>query len=264
MALATGFAPALQCGSDYVVNAGSQVFFQNLPNTGGEGRFYTIATAAAAAGVTQLTLNISSFTPALPVGQTASVTLYPGQKLYFGAGPVYKIITVDGKVTLTGNTTATVPVQLTTDAMLVTDTAETWAMASLLLPTNIPITRADTMVEGTNLKSGLLERQDKVSVSVTSQITCDMHLEDDAYWKFIHPLSGSTCKAFCAIVYTGGEIAWGPATVANRTREGAIKEKARPSFQLMWQDPFANPAIPAYLSATDKAIYDRVARLVGV
>lgn len=264
MALADIFAPALQCGTDFVVNAGSQLFVQALPTGSKEGRFYTIGTTAAAAGVTSLTLNIASFTPALPVGQTASVTLYPGQKLYFGAGPAYKIVTVDAKTTLTGNTPSAVPVQATADALLVADTAETFAMASLLLPTNIPITRADTMVEGTNLKSGLLEQQDKVSVAVTSQITCDMHLEDDAYWKYIKVFAGNTCKAFCAIVYNGGEIAWGPATVANLTREGAIKEKARPSFQLMWQAPFANPSIPAYLPTAEKAVYDRVIRLIGV
>lgn len=264
MAIADIFQPALQCGSDYVVNAGSQFFVQALPTGAKEGRFYTVGTTAAAAGVTSLTLNIASFTPALPVGQTASLTLYPGQKLYFGAGPTFKVVTVDAKTTLTGNTAAAVPVQLTTDALLVTDTAETWGMASLLLPTNLPLTRADTMVEGTTLKGGLLEQQDKVSVAVTSQITCDMHLEDDAYWKYIKVFAGNTCKAFCAIVYTGGEIAWGPGTIANLTTEAAIKEKRRPSFQVMWQPPFANPPIPAYLSAGEKAVYDRAARLIGV
>ncbi len=245
------------------LNAGSLVRVAELTNCADEPTVYTLETSAAAAIGDD---SISLFLDPAPAGVTApSVLLTAGSKLYFGATFIPVTIAEDIKITATTSATAqTVIVDELTQAVALGASANTWAMISVASPTDIPLNLNTNTVDRQDLTYGLQGSMVTTSVDLQSQLAFIATADDAAIWQVIYPYTQSGKDFFCYIARSGDLRAWGRCKGSNISFTGATKEISRGSVQLMFQSAWAAPSRPEYLSVSQKATYDTVARLAGV
>jgi hypothetical protein len=67
-----------------------------------------------------------------------------------------------------------------------------------------------------------------------------------------------------AIIVTGTEHAWGPVQVSSVSDDNSIEEISRPSFDLMFQAPWARVGHHSHLDSTEKDNLNAVRRRAGL
>jgi hypothetical protein len=67
-----------------------------------------------------------------------------------------------------------------------------------------------------------------------------------------------------ALIVTGTEHAWGPVQVSSVSDDNSIEEISRPSFDLMFQSPWARAGAYSQLSSTEQTDLNQVRKLAGL
>lgn len=239
----------LGCGN--AVAAGSLLLVAPLTGCTTTPVEYTLTPAVASIG--DVTISVTS--------TAANTFIRKNSILYFG--PTFKPATVAAD-TVVGLTATTVPVKPLTAALLVTDTALTWALYSAIAVSDVPITSADTMVDVTNLADGLQGAETKTNIALKPAIKSFFKKEDKAIWQVIQPASQIDNLIFAMIVRNGGYHAYGNAIVGNFSVTGATKAVQEIAFDLSYQPKYSVPTLYEYLSVAGKSELNNVRRYAGL
>jgi len=267
--LALNFTPDIDACDPFIRNGGSLVKYAPLPCHRKQGRIYTLGlTAAANPDDDEISVYISA---ADPVEADPIIYLEEGLKLYFSAAPntaPYFEAVVEETMMVSGMGTGNainLPVSPLASGIAAAATADTWAMLSLIQPTDIPLADTTAMVEGTNLRDGMQFTQYKVGLEKASQIAVDLRPDDIAFWKHVYPGTQDNRRLFAYIFRPIGMHVWGPCQVSNHNLPGQIKEGHRGQYQHNWQPPYAAPTLKEYLEEADQvAALERAIRLAGL
>lgn len=267
--LAQNFTPDVNAGDSFINNAGSLIKYAPLPRNRKQARIYTLTLNGAVAANDE---EIDVYISATDIPEASpKIYLEEGLKLYFSVtantAPYFEAV-VDETIMVdatTAGTAITVPVAPLVSGIANNAIANTWAMLSLIQPTDIPLADTSTMVEGTNLRDGVQFAQYKVGLEKATQVALDMREDDRAFWDFVYPGSQDNRRLFGYVFRTIGLHVWGPCQVGNNNFQGQIKEGHRSQFQHMWQPPYAAPTLKSYLTNADQiAAIERAIRLAGL
>ena len=189
------------------------------------------------------------------------VILRRGTKLTTSNGSV---VTVTTETELTAATSASVPVEpLATPVPTAAATIKTWGLLRILSPQALPLTSDSTNVDRKDYTFGLQGSEVKTRVNLNSSVQIINQATDRAYWEVMHPASLGSNNVF-ALIVTNAEHGFGAAQVTSLTDDNAIDEISRPSFDLMFQAPFARVGQYAYLTPARKTKLNEVRSLAGL
>jgi len=252
--LASQFVPAPIANKE-ILNAGNRILVAPLAsNSVDEPAQITITVHSAT--------NVNATTVPLKTSSTTGTFLPAGTALYFGGSN--KVVVANDVTIAPGASATNVATEPITASLAADVTATTWALLSILSPTDIPNVSSDTMVDRKDLSYGLQSAQVKVATAFQPQIVVIVHPEDKAFYNIIYPASNGSESIFAHILYGGGLHAFGPAKVSNLNIPGTINEIQRATFTLDFQAPFAKPTKWTYLTTSEKANLNTVCRLSGL
>jgi hypothetical protein len=185
------------------------------------------------------------------------VVLRQGTRLHFGAD----VVVVSSNTELEADTPVLVPVEELT--VVPTGTAETWGLLRLLSPQALPLTSDSTNVDRKDYTFGLQGSEVKTRVNLNSSVQIINQVTDRAFWEVVHPAGLGSNNIFSMIV-TNAEHAFGAAQVTSLTDDNALDEISRPSFDLLFQAPFARVGQYAYLPTNQQTALNEVRKLAGL
>jgi hypothetical protein len=110
---------------------------------------------------------------------------------------------------------------------------------------------------------GLQGQEVKTRIDLSSSVELINQTSDKAYHSIILPASMQSNNIF-AIIVTGTEHAWGPVQVSSVSDDNSIEEISRPSFDLMFQAPWARVGHHNHLSTDEKENLNDVRRRAGL
>ena len=249
------FVPKLSSCSE-ILNAGSQLLVAPLRDCALSPTEYTVeADAAVAINDISATLVVAA-----PTAVGTSVTLRKGSRLTFGTSVI--VIAEDAVV---GLTPVAVAIEPAAAAVAANATAITYGMLSVLSATNIPIDNQSTMVNRTDLQSGIQGSEVKTKIMMTSQIEIITRPDDRAFWQVMFPAAQNNDDIFALIIRGQDQRhAWGRAKVANLTDPGQIEEINRVTVSINFQAPYANPTLFRYLGTSDQTVFNGLRSRAGL
>lgn len=217
------------CGK--IVAAGSRIFIGALPNCATEAIEYTLTTDAVQV------LNDEEISVTVPATAGFDEKYIRKGEIIVLSGGATATVTADTLLVLDGATSNTIPVTPLSAAVAIGETYTSWLLLEFLSPSDLPLNSADTMVDTTDLASGLQgsEQKTNVALSVTVQgflVNNDLAVCD------IHDASQKDIEATVVIARNGGFYAIGRAIIGNLQYSGAAKEVVNVQFDVMFQPPY--------------------------
>ena len=250
------FALDLQgCGS--ILTAGSCIAIGELPNCLVQAPVYTL-TADAATAIGETTI---SFTATVTAQGNQDACLGKGKYVYFN-GNAYRVVS-DATVVADGATSNQATIEPAEVAIAISDTADSWLLVDLTAPTDLPLNSNDTLVDTTDLKSGIQGSEQKTNVALESQVQAILKPNDKALG-IIHDATQIDVEATVVIARTGGIYAIGRAILCNLQYSGNTKEVVRPQFQVKFQPPYSFTKPADQLSVAELATLNGQLQLAGL
>jgi len=244
----------------------SEVTPSNVVQTSGSillvGKLTGAAEEPATATLTIVDTTIAIGNETLEMTSDIDVTLRRGARLKFTVGApvvVAETTEIEG-----GAAAVAVPVEPLASVLPVNgNTAETWGLLRVLSPTALPLASDSTNVDRKDYTYGLQGSEVKTRVNLNSSVQIINQATDRAYYEVIHPATQNASNVFVMIV-TNAEHAFGACQISSLTDDNAIDEISRPSFDLMFQAPFARVGAYSYLEAGQKTKLNEARALAGL
>ncbi len=243
------------CGK--IVAAGSRILIAKLPNCATEAIEYTLTTDTAQIIGDE---EISVLVPAT-AGQTERY-IRKGEIIVLSGGAT-ATVTADTLLTLDGVTPNIIPVTPLDAAVAIGETYTSWLMLEFLSPSNLPLNSADTMVDTTDLASGLQGSEQKTNVALSVTVQGFLVNNDQSICE-IHEASQLDIEASVVICRNGGFYAIGRAIIGNLQYSGASKEVVNVQFDVMFQPPYDFTAPAWCLDTATKAALNTQLALAGL
>jgi len=193
----------------------------------------------------------------LDITSDAEVTLRKGAVLHFSSGDP---VTVATEADVAAS--ATIDVE-PLSASPPSGDAETWGLTRVLSPTALPLSGESNTVDRKDYSFGLQGQEVKTRIDLSSSVEIINQESDKAYHSIILPASMQSNNIFGMIV-TGTEHAWGPVQINSISDDNAMEEISRPSFDVMYQSPWARVGAYSQLSATEQTNLNEVRKLAGL
>jgi hypothetical protein len=244
----------------------SEVTPSNVVQTSGSillvGKLDGASEEPAVATLTVVDTAIVAGDEVLTLSSDSDVTLRRGLILKFTTGA--NVVVAETTSIAAGATAVSVPVEpLVTPLPANGNTAQTWGLLRVLSPTALPLTSDSTNVDRKDYTYGLQGSEVKTRVNLNSSVQIINQATDRAYYEVIHPATQNASNVFVMIV-TNAEHAFGACQVSSLTDDNAIDEISRPSFDLMFQAPFARVGAYSYLEAGQKTKLNEARALAGL
>ena len=212
------------------------------------------------------TITVDSGTPAaddttLDLTADVETTLRKGEVLTFEGSGAEVVVAEETDVSTTASTVNVEPLPDSPPAS--SETAKTWALLRLLSPTALPVSGESDSVDRKDYTYGLQKEEIKTSTSLSSSVEMINQVGDKAYHSIIFPASMTAQNIFSMIV-TGGEHVWGAVQVSSIEDSNEMEEISRPSFDLMFQAPWARVSAFDHLSTEKQDELNKVRNLAGL
>jgi hypothetical protein len=189
------------------------------------------------------------------------VTLRKGLLLDFGSG---NTLTVAERIELQSGTAEDVVCEDTGGTNPSnSSTAETWGMLRLLSPQALPLTVDNNNVDRKDYSMGLQGQEVKTRTNLNSSVQVINQLDDEAYHKIVLPASQSAENVYTVLV-TGSQHAFGKTQVSGASDDNSLDEISRPSFDLMYQSPWALVGAYQWLDSDKQNTLNNVRSLAGL
>jgi len=198
----------------------------------------------------------------ISVTASEEITVRKGEIFTFDASNTPKQVVVSAETTIATSAT-TVPTEPIDTAPSASDTAETWGLARVLSPTALPLSGESNTVDRKDYSFGLQGQEVKTRIDLSSSVEIINQESDKAYHSIILPASMRSDNIF-GLVVTGTEHAWGPIQVNSVSDDNAMEEISRPSFDIMYQFPWARVGHHSYLTTDEKDNLNAVRRRAGL
>lgn len=188
-------------------------------------------------------------------------TVRKGEILTFTGSGAEVVIAEETDISTSSTTVAVEP--LPDPPPAADESAETWALLRLLSPTALPVSGESDSVDRKDYTYGLQKEEVKTSTSLSSSVELINQVADKAYHSIIFPASMTAENIFSMIV-TGSEHVWGAVQVSSIEDSNELEEISRPSFDLMFQAPWARVGAWEHLSSEKQTELNKVRNLAGL
>ena len=244
------------CGN--IVAAGSRIFFAPLPNCATEAIEYVLTTDVA---VTASDEQVS--VTATDGGSGLTERYIRKGEIIVLSGGATATVTADTLLTLDNTTSNVIPTTPFDASAAIGETYTTWLALEFLAPSDLPLNSSDTMVDTTDLASGLQGSEQKTNVALSVTVQGFLKNNDYAICD-IHDASQKDVEVTVVIARTGGFYAIGRAIIGNVQYSGAVKDVVKVQFDVMFQPPYDFTPPAWCLSTAAKAALNAQLALAGL
>ena len=205
-----------------------------------------------------ITFDAKNDDTSIDVTSDIDVTLRNGLVLDFSGTNVV----LAEKKKLSSGSTATVSVE-NLDGATPSGTATTWGLLRVLSPQALPLTVDNNNVDRKDYSFGLQGQEVKTRTNLNSSVQIINQLSDEAYHSVILPASQNDNNIY-AIIVTGSQHAFGKVQVSSASDDNSLDEISRPSFDLMFQAPYALVGAYQWLEPSKQTTLNNVRSLAGL
>lgn len=218
-------------GCGRIVSAGSRMLIAALPDCATEAIEYTLTTdTTQVIGDEEISVTVPT-----TAGQTERY-IRKGEVIVLSGGAT-ATVTADTLLVLDGTTPNIIPVTPLDAAVALSETYTSWLMLEYLTPSDLPLNSSDTMVDTTDLASGLQGAEQKTNISLKVTVQGFLQRNDQSICE-IHDASQKDVEVSIVIARTGGFYAIGRAILSNLQYGGAVKDVVKVQFDVSFQPPY--------------------------
>lgn len=244
------------CGN--IVNAGARILIAPLPGCATQAIEYVLTTDVA---VTASDEQVS--VTATDGGSGLTERYIREGEIIVLSGGATATVTADTLLTLDGVTSNVIPTTAFDTSAAIGETYTTWLALEFKAPSDLPLNSADTMVDTTDLASGLQGSEQKTNVALS--VTVQGFLKNNDYSICdVHEASQQDVEVTALICRNGNFYAIGRAIIGNLQYSGATKDVTKVQFDVMFQPPYDFTPPAWCLSTAAKAALNTQLALAGL